>query len=438
MIKYFCLITKCVKEGGEFMVEELYKYEKRNLALIISGRFESILGAAALLVAMPLYILDKTGSGTMMGIFTVLGILPRLFATPIGGVIGDRLNRKTIMVILDELRGFLLFTLWLIATNNKMSVVVLLVFRAILSFCDGLFDGPTGAMFGDVVRKENLKRATSLNAMANSVANIIGPIVGSMLYGYYGLTNVLLMTAILYILSGVSEMFIIHNHRPREGRVNFVGEFSEGIKFVVKNRGLKFLFTFAIVINFLMSPVFSVVFPYILRTILKFSATQFGTLQVFGTIGALLGNIAIMFFLHKFSSKFLISWGLLLEQTFAVLFSIFIMPCFGPGKGTLYILFATGTVVVSFFNVLVNIPINANLQMLVPSELRSRVFSVLSLLAMGSVPISSALYGYLLDKIDAFWFFLAVNIISTIVIIVFLIKAPDEAYDPNLAVEQNI
>jgi len=419
------------------MSEEQYKYEKRNLALIISGRFESVLGAAALLVAMPLYILDKTGSGTIMGIFTVLGILPRLFATPIGGVIGDRLNRKTIMVILDELRGFLLFTLWLIAINDKMSVGVLLAFRAVLSFCDGLFDGPTAAMFGDVVKKENLKRATSLNAMANSGANIFGPIVGSMLYGYYGLTNVLLMTAVLYILSGVSEMFIIYNHRPKERRVNFVGELSEGIKFVIKNRGLKFLFTFAIVINFLMSPVFSVVFPYILRTVLKFSATQFGTLQVFGTIGALLGNIAIMFFLHKFSSKALISWGLLLEQAFVVLLSVLIMPYFGFGKGTLYILFVTGAAAFGFFNVLVNIPINANLQMLVPSELRSRVFSVLSLLAMGSIPISSALYGYLLDRIDAFWFFLTVNIISTIVIVVFLIKAPDEAYDPNLAVQQN-
>jgi len=112
------------------MSEEQYKYEKRNLALIISGRFESVLGAAALLVAMPLYILDKTGSGTIMGIFTVLGILPRLFATPIGGVIGDRLNRKTIMVLLDELRGLLLFILWLIAINDKMSVGVLLAFRA--------------------------------------------------------------------------------------------------------------------------------------------------------------------------------------------------------------------------------------------------------------------------------------------------------------------
>jgi len=315
--------------------------------------------------------------------------------------------------------------------------VCFLRLELVLSFCDGLFDGPTAAMFGDVVKKENLKRATSLNAMANSGANIFGPIVGSMLYGYYGLTNVLLMTAVLYILSGVSEMFIIYNHRPKERRVNFVGELSEGIKFVIKNRGLKFLFTFAIVINFLTSPLFSVVFPYILRTVLKFSATQFGTLQVFGTIGALLGNIAIMFFLHKFSSKALISWGLLLEQAFVVLLSVLIMPYFGFGKGTLYILFVTGAAAFGFFNVLVNIPINANLQMLVPSELRSRVFSVLSLLAMGSIPISSALYGYLLDRIDAFWFFLTVNIISTIVIVVFLIKAPDEAYDPNLAVQQN-
>ena len=415
------------------MGEELYQHEKRNLALIISGRFESLVGAAALLVAMPLYILDKTGSGTMMGLFTVLGILPRLIATPIGGVMGDRMNRKTIMVLLDELRGVLLLVLWFIATVDEINIGILLVFRAILSFCDGLFDGPTGAMFGDVVRKENLKRATSLNAMANSGANILGPIVGAMLYGYYGLTNVLLMTGILYILSGISEMFIIYVQNSKEGNLNFFGELSEGVKFVINHRGLRFLFTFAILINFLMSPLFSVVIPYITRTVLKFSATQFGLLEVFGTVGALLGNLSLIFFLHRFSSKFLISWGMFLEQAFAVLFSVLIMPYFGFGIEILYIIFVVATTIVSFFNILVNVPINANLQILVPSELRSRVFSVLSLFAMGSVPISSSLYGYLLDKVDPFWFFLIVNVISTFVILFFIILAPEEAYDPNLS-----
>ncbi|QAV33348.1 Major Facilitator Superfamily protein [Fervidobacterium changbaicum] len=415
------------------MGEDIYRYERRNLALIVTGRFESLLGAAALLVAMPLYILDKTNSGMMMSIFTILGILSRLITTPIGGVLGDRINRKAIMVLLDELRGILLFATWLIAINNKLSVAVLLVFRAILSFLDGLFDGPTSAMFGDVVRKENMKRATSLNALANSGANIIGPIVGSMLYGYYGLSNVLLLTALLYILSGISEMFIIYKHVPRDSKIKFLSEISEGIKFVFTRRGLTFLFTFAIVINFLMSPLFSVAFPYIVRSVLKFSPTQFGTLEVFATVGALVGNFAIMFFLHKLSSKTLISSGLMLEQFLMVVLSIIIMPYFHLDNIAIYIVFAVVIFTTTFLNVLVNVPIISNLQILVPSQLRSRVFSILTLFAMGSTPISSALYGYLLDKVNPFWLFFAVNVISTVVIIAFLLNAPEDAYDPNLA-----
>lgn len=413
--------------------EEIYKHERRNLALIISGRFESLVGAAALLVAMPLFILDKTGSGTMMGVFTVLGILPRLLATPIGGVLGDRLNRKYIMVLLDELRGILLFALWFVAFSNKLGIGALLTFRAILSFLDGIFDGPTGAMFGDVVRKENMKRATSLNAMANSGANIIGPIIGAMLYGYYGLTNVLLMTAVLYILSGISEMFIIYVHIPKNGKIQFLQELSEGVRFVLAHKGLKFLFTFAIVINFLMSPLYSVVLPYLARIVFKFSAAQFGTFEVFATLGALFGNVAIMLFLNKFSSKVLISSGLILEQVVGLLFSILIMPLLGFTKGVAYFVFVVSAFLITFFNALVNIPINANLQILVPSELRSRVFSVLSLFAMGSTPISSALYGFLLDKINPYLFFFSINVISTVIIVLFLLKAPEEAYDPNVA-----
>ncbi|MFN3692168.1 MAG: hypothetical protein ACK4R7_04680, partial [Fervidobacterium sp.] len=91
---------------------DIYKHEKRNLALIISGRFESIIGAAALLVAMPLYILDLTKSGTVMGIVSVLQILPRLVTLPFGGVLGDRVNRKWWMITIDELRGIILLIMW--------------------------------------------------------------------------------------------------------------------------------------------------------------------------------------------------------------------------------------------------------------------------------------------------------------------------------------
>ncbi|MGB4263323.1 MAG: MFS transporter [Fervidobacterium sp.] len=410
---------------------EIYLHEKRNLALVISGRFESLVGASALMVAMPLFVLDKTGSGTIMGLFSVLQILPRILITPFGGVLGDRMNRKHIMVFIDEFRGMILFLLWLIGIFGNIDVPLLLIFTAVLSLLDGIFDGPTGAMFGDVVRKEHMKRATSFNAMANSGANIIGPILGGMLYGFYGFQSVILLTSILYILSGISEMFIIYRFTPKNGKVHVFKELIEGIKFVGMNKGLKFLFTFAVVINFITSPLFGVVFPYIIRTVLQFSSTQYGLIQTFFTIGALLGNLLILIILHKVSSKVLMVGGLIVQEIICVVFSIMIMPMFGFSKSILFMIFSIGSFLISLFNVFVNTPLNANLQILVPSELRSRVFSVLSVMAMGVTPISSALYGYLIDRIDPFWFFLSINILGFIITLFFVILAPDEAYNPN-------
>jgi len=382
----------------------IYQHEKRNLALVISGRFESLVGASALMVAMPLFVLDRTGSGTIMGLFSVLQILPRILSTPFGGVLGDRMNRKHIMVLVDELRGMILFLLWLIGVFGKIDIPLLLIFTAVLSLLDGIFDGPTGAMFGDVVRKEHMRRATSFNAMANSGATIIGPILGGMLYGFYGFQNVILMTSILYFLSGISEMFIIYKFTPKEGEVHVFKELGEGIKFVVANRGLKFLFTFAIAINFITSPLFGVVFPYnrphsfynsvqLNMVYYKHSSHWCSAWKLFDTHSVTQGKL-------KNSDD----WWVDRSRTYRCCFSIMIMPVFGFSKSMLFIIFSTSSFLISLFNVLLNTPLNANLQILVPSELRSRVFSVLSVMAMGITPISSALYGYLIDRLNPFWF----------------------------------
>lgn len=413
------------------MVGSIYKHEKRNLALVISGRFESIFGAAALMVAMPLYILDLTKSGTIMGLVSVLQLLPRLFTLPFGGVLGDRVNRKWWMVSIDELRGMILLIMWVTAVANRLSLPILFVFISALSILDGLFSGPTGAMFGDVVRKENMKLATSLNSASHALANIIGPIVGGALYGFYGFKNVLLFTGILYIFSGITEMFIIYKHTPKKSELKFFKEIGEGINFVWKNKGLKFLFTFAIVINFIASPLFMVVFPYFARVMFKFSSSQYGMLQMFGTVGALIGNLSIIFFLKKVSSKKLIATGLLVQSALLVLFSTIIMPFFGLTSKFVYLINAATIFLVGFFNILVNVPINANLQILVPSNYRSRVFSVLEFLSICMVPISSFFYGYLIDKVSPFLFFLSINVVTLFISLVFVFTAPEEAYEPT-------
>jgi len=87
------------------------KLFEKNFVLFALGRLVSLVGSGIQMVAIPLYILDLTGSGAAMGIFTLLGMIPRLLAAPFAGVIGDRWNRKKIMVWTDFLRGILILYL---------------------------------------------------------------------------------------------------------------------------------------------------------------------------------------------------------------------------------------------------------------------------------------------------------------------------------------
>ncbi len=70
----------------------------RNFWLYATGRLVSLIGTGIQDIAVPLFILDLTGSGTMMGSFMIITMVPRLILYPLAGVVGDRLNRKWIMI----------------------------------------------------------------------------------------------------------------------------------------------------------------------------------------------------------------------------------------------------------------------------------------------------------------------------------------------------
>ena len=79
----------------------------RNFWLFAFGRFVSQLGWAVQDVALPLYVLDKTHSGSMTTAFILAEIIPSIIVMPFAGAIGDRYNRKHLMVSFD--------LIWLVA-----------------------------------------------------------------------------------------------------------------------------------------------------------------------------------------------------------------------------------------------------------------------------------------------------------------------------------
>lgn len=409
----------------------------KNFTLFTLGRLVSIIGSGIQMIAIPLYILDITGSGAAMGIFTLLGMLPRLLAAPFAGVIGDRWNRKKIMVWTDFLRGFLILFLALLSFNGTLTILILFIIQAIVSVFDGFFGAATGAMLPDIVSEDNLRKANSVLGSVNSFSLIIGPILGGIIYGVLGITMVFFLNGISFLISGISEIFIDYKVKfEKVGKLNFKSfftEFKEGLSFIVKKRGLRYLFSFAMITNFLLSPLFQVVEPYILRQIVKMSAQQYGFVQTFFTIGMLLGNIVLAVFLSKTKAKNLMVMGISIESLMMLAFGILIFPNILSLFSIWNFFWITGIIyfTIGLFNTFVNVPINTNLQLMTPSNIRSRVFSAIEIFAQLMVPFGAVIYGFLLDHVAAHIIFLTATLIALVIAIVFFVVAPYEVYEPK-------
>ncbi|WP_292597149.1 MFS transporter [Mesotoga sp. UBA6090] len=134
----------------------------RNFWLFTTGRLVSLIGSGVQALAIPLYILDITGSGAMMGTFSIVTMLPRILFGPIAGVLGDRFNRKLIMIYMDFARGAAILTIAYLANIEALTITLLFVFQLIVSTLDISFDPATAAMLPDIIEEDNLMRGNSI------------------------------------------------------------------------------------------------------------------------------------------------------------------------------------------------------------------------------------------------------------------------------------
>lgn len=70
----------------------------RDFVLVIIGQIISLFGNATIRFALPLYLLNQTGSSMLYGAVTACAFLPAVLLSPVGGIVADRVNKRNIMV----------------------------------------------------------------------------------------------------------------------------------------------------------------------------------------------------------------------------------------------------------------------------------------------------------------------------------------------------
>ncbi|ASA77456.1 MFS transporter [Thermococcus sp. 5-4] len=389
----------------------------RNFWLYTVGRWISQAGWVVQDVAVPLYVLDQTGSGAMMSLFIMAELIPRLLVNPIAGVIGDRYDRKKLMYGLDIARGVLLFA---VIGSNLLGIYQLLVIQMAMSVMGAFFSAGIVGMFPDLVEREQLARANSILQSGGQILRILGPILGGLIYALGGIKLALLVNAVSFFGSGLFEILIEYRRETRElSSLHEVwDDMLEGFRFMKSSKNLMVLVSFGILLNTLLNPVFAVVLPYLARIELGLSAVKFGSVETAATLGALAGNMLIALKLGERSEDFL--FGALFAQLLCLTGLAFVTRSILGELAYPSLLGIIG--LIGLFNTLVNIPLFTKLQKAVPDEVRSRFFTAFETVMMATTPLGMALVGPLIDVAGTTVIILALTVPSVMITLYYYLR----------------
>jgi len=369
----------------------------RNFVLLWQGQLVSQLGSQAFAIAMMFWLKHQTHSASLMGLLMMLSMLPAVILGPIAGAVADHYSRRKIIIWCDLLCGLAVCTLaalMILDQETEVVLTALFVVAVLVGIIKSFFTPAIGAAIPDIVPESNLAAANSMNQASVQISTFVGQGLGGYLFLILGAPILFLIDGLTYLFSALSETFIripqiLPEKSPsRSERIDaFKRDIAAGFQYAWNNAGLRALFFAAAFLNFFVMPII-LLLPFYVEDILQVTADWYGYILAAFGLGALLGYglAGAIKTTGKRKSELIIIALIIMSLGLALLSTI--------RNATLALFVMMG---VGILNGLINIHIITILQITTPSEIRGRVFGLLTTLTAGLMPIAMGLGGVVAD-----------------------------------------
>lgn len=272
---------------------------QKDFTLVVIGQIISLFGNAILRFALPLYLLRETGSPSLFGAVTACSFIPMIIFSLFGGVLADRVNKRNIMVILDFGTAAIIAVFYLI--HGILPIVpIMIVCLMLLYSISGAYQPAVQASIPALLENEQIMRGNAVINMVNTLASLLGPIIGGILFGAWGLVPILLVSTACFLSSAVMEIFIHIPFKKRKSEKSMASIVLDDLKEsgrYIKNEKPEFVPVIVILalFNLIFSSVMIVGIPIMVVNILQMSDISLGITQgalgLGGLAGGLLGGI---------------------------------------------------------------------------------------------------------------------------------------------------
>ncbi|MCL6600394.1 MAG: MFS transporter [Alicyclobacillus macrosporangiidus] len=190
------------------------EYRRLLFASLISG-----LGDWFNSVALLSLLLHLTGSGFAVGLTLAVRTLPYLVMGPIGGILADRFNRKTILLVSDFARAILALSFLFIHDASEVWIAYAGTFGLVVF--SALFSPARTAVIPQLVQADHVSQANGLEQSTSGLVMAVGAALGGIVTAALGTQVAFITNAASFLVSGLLcwSIQIPNDHLHRRSQV---------------------------------------------------------------------------------------------------------------------------------------------------------------------------------------------------------------------------
>lgn len=321
-----------------------------------------------------------------MGYLAVAQMGPTLALGLYGGLLADRMNRRTLLLVTQGVMAVLAAVLALLSWKGLATENTLLLI-GLLQGVTGAFDMPAWQVLTPrLVPREELTEAIALNGLQFNLARIVGPALAGAMMTYMpgGATSVFVFNTFSFGYVIVAVLGTPDAPPPDQANESFWAQTREALRFVFRERGPRAAMLASVIFGLLATPAQRML-PVFVQDVLHLKEWAFGLLTAVMGAGAVVGVLVLRLVPRWYPKHHIIPLSIfgcaLAVVGFAASDRLWMTAC---------AIFVVGLFWLWTFNMSY-----AAVQLLVPDRMRGRVLAVVNVAVFGAMPLGAVIAGYL-------------------------------------------
>lgn len=385
---------------------------KLNFFTIWVGQAVSLITSAILQMAIIFYLTERTGSGMVLSMASLVGFLPYAVLGPVIGVLVDRYDRKKIMVGADLIIAAAGAALAIIALYMELPIWMVMVVLFIRSLGTAFHSPALNAVTPLLVPSDQLTRCAGYSQSLQSISYILSPAIAAFLYSVWELNEIIAIDVVGAMIACITVAAVRIpklDEQVESMNPDFLKEMKEGFVVLRQNKGLFALLLLGTLYTFVYMPI-NALYPLISMEYFNGMPIHVSITEIAFASGMLLGGV-ILGRLASYEKRIV-----LITVSFFMMGASLAIAGLLPANG--FAIFVACCVVMGLSVPLYSGVQTALFQEKIKPEYLGRVFSLTGSIMSLAMPVGLILSGFFADKIGVnYWFFISGVLIVGIALI---------------------